>query len=186
MSTAGTVTRLLRDLRHGGRDGVDRVFPRLYQDLRRLASSQLRGERPDHTLGVTDVVHEAYLELAALDRIRWHNRAQFFAVAAQAMRRVLIDYAVERKAQKRGGGWRRVPFAHAESIAARRSGELLALNEALERLTAIDPRYCRVVECRYFAGLSIEETAEALDISAATVKRDWMFARAWLHRELAS
>ncbi len=185
MTPAGEVTRLLRDLRGDGRAGLDVVFPRVYEELHRLAAKQIRGERTDHTLGVTGLVHEAYIKLASLDRIEWQNRSHFFAVAARAMRRILVDYAVARGAKKRGGGWHRVAIEDADRIASQRSRELLDLDEALDRLDAIDPRYGRVVECRFFAGLTIDETAEALDVSPATVKRDWSFARAWLHRELA-
>jgi RNA polymerase sigma-70 factor, ECF subfamily len=184
MSNHGEVTRLLLEL---GRDqrAVDRLLPIVYEQLQRIAQGQLRRERGDHTLQTTDLVHEAYLRLSGLDRIDWRDRAQFFAIAAQAMRRILVDHALSRRSAKRGGGRRRVPLEEAMLVAAGQAEEVLALHEALSALERLEPRLARVVECRYFAGLSIEETAEALDVSPATVKRDWSVARAWLNRELA-
>ena len=149
-----------------------------------MAHRHLRGERTGHTLGTTALVHEAYLELAKLDHIRWPGQAYVLASASRAMRRILIDFAVERRAQKRGGGVVGEPLDDAVAMAVARGDELLALDEALERLTAVNERYARVVECRFFGGMSVEETAEALGTSPATVKRDWMVARAWLNREL--
>jgi RNA polymerase sigma-70 factor, ECF subfamily len=179
-----------------GRDAVDDFFPTVYEELRRIAHRQLGRERPDHTLGTTALVHEAYLKLARLDRIAWQGRAHFLAVAAQAMRRVLVDYAVARRTLKRGGARTAAALddvpsgdlvaADALAAAATRADELLALDDALRRLAALDERQARVVECRFFAGMSVEETAEALDVSPATVKRDWTLARAWLNRELGA
>lgn len=163
---------------------LDDVFPAIYEELRRVAHRQLRGERTGHTLGTTALVHEAYLELLKLDRIRWHGRAYVLAAASQAMRRILIDYAVSRRAQKRGGGIEPVPLDDAFAMAVSRGDELLALDEALDRLALVNERYGRVVECRFFGGMSVEDTAEALGTSPATVKRDWTLARAWLNREL--
>jgi RNA polymerase sigma factor (TIGR02999 family) len=185
MPQQGDVTQLLAELGHGGRDALDRLLPVVYAELQRIAHRQLQGERSDHTLATTDLVHEAYLKLVGLERIEWKNRAQFFAVAAQAMRRVLVDYAISRRAQKRGGNQRKVPLDEAMLVAEQQADELLALHDALTELEAINPRLARIVECRYFAGMSIEDTAEALGISPATVKRDWTLARAWLHRELS-
>lgn len=185
MTEPGDVTQLLAELGHGGRDTLDRLLPIVYSELQRIAHRQLYGERPDHTMATTDLVHEAYLKLVGLERIEWKNRAQFFAVAAQAMRRVLVDYAISRGAQKRGGTRRRIALDDAMLVAEQPADELLALHNALTELESIDPRVGRIVECRYFAGMSIEETAEALDISPATVKRDWTIGRAWLHRELS-
>jgi RNA polymerase sigma factor (TIGR02999 family) len=184
MSDSGDVTRMLRQLGHGGRDALDHVLPMVYAELQRLAQRQLRGERGDHTLQTTDLVHEAYVKLGGLDRIEWKNRAQFFAIAARAMRRVLVDHAASRRAAKRGGARRKVPLDEAMLRVGGEADEMLALNDALSHLERVDPRLVRIVECRYFAGFSIEETAEALEISPATVKRDWTVARAWLHREL--
>lgn len=185
MTENGEVTQLLAELGHGSRDALDRVLPIEYAELQRIAHRQLDGERPDHTMATSDLVHEAYLKLVGLDRIEWKNRAQFFAVAAQAMRRVLVDYAISRRAQKRGGDRRKVSLDDAMLVTEQQSDELLALHYALTELEAINPRLGRVVECRYFAGMSIQETAEVLETSPATVKRDWTLARAWLHRSLS-
>lgn len=184
MSEPGEITQLLAAASAGDRSALDRVVPLVYDELRRLAHRQLAGERPEHTLNTGALVHEAYLKLAGLERLEWRDRAHFFAVAAGAMRRILIDYAVRRRAAKRGGGARHEPLDRVMIAAGERAEELLALDEALERLRALDERQSRVVECRFFAGMSIDETAAALDISPATVKRDWMMARAWLNREL--
>jgi RNA polymerase sigma factor (TIGR02999 family) len=180
----GEVTRLLAQLGGGGPGAIDRLVPILYDELRRIARRQMRGERPDHTLDTTALVHEAYVKLVGLDRMSWQNRAHFLAVAAQAMRRVLVDHAVGRRAQKRGGAHTKVPLEDADPTCAQPVELLVALDTALTRLEAIDGRLSRVVECRFFAGMSVEETAEALQTSAATVKREWSIARAWLNREL--
>jgi len=163
---------------------LDDVFPAVYEELKRVAHRHLRGERTAHTLGTTALVHEAYLELAKLDHVRWPGRPYMLAAASKAMRRILIDYAVARRAQKRGGGIDAEPLDDAVAMAMSRGDELLALDEALERLAAVNDRYGRVVECRFYGGMSVEETAEALGTSPATVKRDWTIARAWLNREL--
>jgi RNA polymerase sigma-70 factor, ECF subfamily len=184
MTSRGEVTRLLSELGQGGR-AVDEVLALVYDELRQVARHQLRGERSDHTLQPTALVHEAYLKLSRLDRIEWSSRAQFFAVAAQAMRRVLVDHAMSRRAAKRGGGKQPLSLDDAVAVSAEDGERILALHEALSDLERAEPRLARVVECRYFAGLNVEETAEALDISTATVKRDWAVARAWLHRELS-
>ena len=160
-------------------------MPVVYHELRRIAHAQLRGERAGHTLNTTALVHEAYLKLVGVDRVEWRDRAHFCAAAAGAMRRILIDYARARKRVKRGGEDAvQVPLAEGLDVAVERSEDFLALDEALTRLQAQNERQGRVVECRCFAGLSVEETAAALDISPATVKRDWDFSRAWLNREL--
>ncbi|HEX2779483.1 MAG TPA: sigma-70 family RNA polymerase sigma factor [Gemmatimonadaceae bacterium] len=189
-STSTTeVTRLLALASRGDRDAVDRLVPILYEELRRIAHQRMRGERVGHTLETTALVHEAYLELAGLDRMEWQSRAHFLAVAARAMRRVLIDHAVARNAQKRAGKLQAVPLDEVPDLAlvsGQRADELLALDEALDRLAGVSERQARVVECRFFAGMSVEETAEALGTSPATVKRDWTVARAWLYRELGT
>ena len=164
---------------------LDDVFPAVYQELRRVAHRHLRGERTGHTLDTTALVHEAYLELAKVEQLHWPGRAYMLAAASRAMRRILIDYAVARRAEKRGGGVAAEPLDDAVAMAVSRGDDLLALDEALERLSAVNERYGRVVECRFFGGMSVEETAEALGTSPATVKRDWTLARAWLNRELA-
>lgn len=166
--------------------GVDQLFPMAYRELRQIAARRLRSERDGHTLSTTALVHEAFLELTKLNRITWQNRAHFLAVAAQAMRRILIDYAVARRRQKRGGGQpiESLDDNEALAIAHARGEDLLALDEALERLAALHARQARIVECRFYGGMSVEETADALQVSPATVKREWATARAWLNREL--
>jgi len=167
-------------------DALSDLFSAAYDVLRRVAHRHLSGEGTGHTLSTTGLVHEAYLELSRLDRIGWPGRAYVLAAASQAMRRILIDYAVARRAQKRGGGVVAAPLDDAVALAVSRSDDLLALDEALERLAALNARCARVVECRFYGGMSVEETAEALGTSPATVKRDWMTARAYLNRELAA
>ncbi len=162
---------------------VDLLVPVVYEELRRLASSYLRGERPDHTLQTTALVHEAYLRLADQRRTTWANRAHFFGIAAQAMRRILVDHARSRGRAKRNAGY---PVTLDEELAGSvgRPYEVLEVDEALERLARLDARQARVVELRYFAGLTIEDTALTLNLSPATVKREWTSARAWLQQEL--
>lgn len=182
---SGEVTALLTQVGSRGPAAVDRLMSILYDELRGIASRQLRGERADHTLESTALVHEAYVKLVGLDRISWQNRAHFLAVASQAMRRVLVDHAVSRRAQKRGGVRRKVSLDGIDDPGQAQPVEtLVALDTALHRLEQIDPRLSRVVECRYFGGMSVDEAAEALHVSPATIKRDWSVARAWLTREL--
>jgi RNA polymerase sigma factor (TIGR02999 family) len=186
MDERAGITGLLQELSRGRPDVLERLMPIVYGELRRIAHAQLRGERPGHTLNTTALVHEAYLKLTNLRQVEWRDRAHFFAMAARLMRRILIDYARARKRDKRGGDAVHVPLADAVDIPGRvAADDLLALDEALARLEAHSERQCRVVECRCFAGLTLEETAAALGISVATVKRDWTFSRAWLNRELA-
>lgn len=185
MPRTDDVTDLLRASTDGDGEALDALFPLVYEELRRMAHRRLRMERPGHTLGTTGLLHETYLKLVKVDGIRYRDRAHFFAIAARAMRWVLVSYATRRRTAKRGGGLREVTFDDAVAVARERSEELLALEEALRRLEEEDPRHGRVVECRFFGGMSIEETAEALGVSPATVKRDWTMARAWLHRELS-
>ena len=185
MDETGDVTRLLTAMAGGDRAAFDELLPLVYDRLHVIAHRQLRRERAGHTLATTDLVHEAYFSLVGIDRVSWADRAHFLAVAARAMRRVLINYAVARGAQKRGGD-RQQTTLDVDALPARLPDEqILALDEALRRLEARNERYGRIVECRFFAGMSIEETATALGISPATVKRDWTLARAWLHREIA-
>jgi RNA polymerase sigma-70 factor, ECF subfamily len=179
------IRALLAEIGKSGRGAVDKLVPIVYEELRMMARRHLRGERPDHTLNTTGLVHEAYVRLVSLDRMSWQNRAHFLAVAAQAMRRVLVDYAAVRKTQKRGGRRQRVPLDESMLQADRPAEQLLAIDTALQRLNDLNPRLSRVIECRFFAGMSIEETAEVLNLSPATVKRDWHLARAWLNRELS-
>ena len=165
---------------------MNTLLPLVYGELKRIAARELRGERPGHTLCATALVHEAWVELSKLNRLKPQNRSHFLALAAQAMRRVLIDHAVARRAQKRGGGLQPGPLLDdAVAMVDVRAAELLDLDGALDRLGALDERQARVVECRFYGGMTIEETADALDVSPATVKREWTLARAWLNRELA-
>jgi RNA polymerase sigma factor (TIGR02999 family) len=174
----------VEDATEDASEGLDRLVPQVYEELRRIAHVQLRGERGDHTLDTGALVHEAYLKLSRLDRIEWRDRSHFLAAAAGAMRRILVDYAMARKARKRGGGRQRVPLDDVAVLADDRAQDLLTLDDALRRLALESERAARIVEWRFFGGMSIEETAEVLDISPATVKREWTLARAWLNREL--
>jgi RNA polymerase sigma-70 factor, ECF subfamily len=178
------VTELLLAARDGDRTAVDELFPLVYDSLRRSARRKLAGERAGHTFSTTDLVHEAYLKLVRLDRMEWQGRAHFLAVAARVMRNLLVDYALGRKTQKRHGGDR---ASLDDNIALEElpGVDVLVVHRALQRLEGIDERQGRVVECRFFGGMNIEETAVALGVSPASVKRDWALARAWLNRELA-
>ncbi len=178
------VTQLLRDWRNGDQAAFDRLLPLVYDELRRLAGHYLRGERQGHTLQSAALVHEAYLQLLGQE-IDWQSRAHFLGVAAQAMRRVLVDYARSRNYQKRGGQAVHVEIEAAATVALTQAGELVALDDAMQGLEKLDPRKSRVVELRYFGGLSVEETAEVLGISVPTVVRDWNTAKAWLRREMS-
>lgn len=181
---AGSVTELLRAWGGGDAAALDQMVPLVYEELRRQAQRYLRRESPGHTLQTTALVHEAYLRLVDQRTARWESRAQFFGVAAQLMRRILVDHARGHHAAKRGGSAIQVPLEEDTAPAQERDVDLLALDEALTRLAQLDERQAKVVELRYFTGLGIEETAEALGISPATVKREWTMARAWLKREL--
>jgi len=184
-SPPGRVTGLLLELSGGNRAAVDELVPFLYPELKRMAAAQLRRERPGHTLQVTALVHEAYLKLVDQRQANWQNRVHFFAVAARVMRRILVDYAKGRGREKRGGDARKTSLDEAVVVSEDRAFELVEINEALERLEALDRRQAQVVEMRFFGGLSVEETAEALGVSEPTVKREWAMAKAWLHREIA-
>ncbi|MEJ2539079.1 MAG: sigma-70 family RNA polymerase sigma factor [Gemmatimonadota bacterium] len=178
------VTQALTDLAGGDPEALDRLLPVVYDELRAIARRELRRERADHTLNATALVHEAYLKLVQLDRIDWDGRSHFFGAAAQAMRRILVSYARMKKAEKRGAGAGHASLDDVVVAARERPAQVIALDEALSRLAEADARQAGVVECRYFAGMSINETATALGVSPATVKRDWILARAWLNREL--
>lgn len=186
MATSGSqqITQMLLAWSNGDQAALESLMPLVYDELRKVAARHLRGQRPGHTLQTTALVNEAYLRLIDASQVRWQNRAHFFAVSAQLMRRILVDFARSRNYQKRGGGAERVSLDEAMAVAPERGADLLALDEALTRLQSLNPRQAQVVELRYFGGLSEEETAEALKISVRTVRRDWNFARAWLHREL--
>ena len=178
------VTRLLEQLRAGDRNAVADLVPLLYDELRQLASKYLRRERPGHTLQATALVHEAYLRLVDQKDVGWQNRSHFFGVAAQQMRRILVDHARHRHAAKRGGSAPKVTLDEALVVSEQASEDVLQLNELLSWLGERDEQQARVVELRVFGGLTVEEAAEALDISPATVKRDWAMAKAWLTREI--
>ncbi len=185
--TRDDITRLLVDLGRGDERAVDRLLPLIYEELRRMAHHYMVRERAEHTLDTTALVHEAYLKLVDQRAVDWRNRSHFFAIASMAMRRILVNYAKMRSRRKRGGGAVPVSIENApelQLVAEERAGELIALDEALEMLSQINERAGHVVECRFFGGLSIEETAEALGVSPMTVKRDWQFAKAWLRREI--
>jgi RNA polymerase sigma factor (TIGR02999 family) len=182
---AGEVTALLARVSHGDQDAFAKLLPIVYNELRRLAEQYMRGERPGHTLQATAVVHEAYMRLVGLDRIDWQNRAQFMGVAAQIMRRILINYARDRVAAKRGGRGVRADLDVADLAVGENAEEILAVDLAVTRLAELNPEQSRVVEMRYFGGMSTEETAEALSISPRTVKRHWSLAKAWLRAELS-
>ena len=179
------LTAVLRAWSDGDPAAEAKLLPLVYDQLRRQAAHQLRRERPGHSLSPTAVVHELYLRLVPQERASWVNRAQFFAVASRLIRRVLVDHARARRTAKRAGGWQRVTLAEDVVEAGPPDLDLLALDRALEELAALDERRARLVELRYFGGLSLDETAAALGVSAATVSREWQLARAWLHRRLA-
>jgi len=182
----GRVTQLLSRLREGDADALDRVLPVVYDELKILARAHLRNERPGHTLCATDLVHEAYLRLSQRSELSPRDRGHFFAVAAQSMRRVLIDHARSRGRKKRGSGAVPLSLEHAGALLADDGArELLALDESLDRLAQASPRAARVVEHRFFAGLTLEETAASLGVTVRTVQRDWTLARAWLQKEMA-
>jgi RNA polymerase sigma factor (TIGR02999 family) len=180
-----SVTNLLIAWGNGNRDALDKLIPIVHDELRRQASRCLRRERPGHTLETTDLIDEAYLRLVAQKSLHLHNRTQFFAIAARLMRQILVDHARAKRRLKRGGADLRVTLTGARAIANDRDVDLIAIDEPLNRLAKIDQQQSRIVELRFFSGLNVEETAEALDISPATVKRDWRLAKGWLHRELS-
>jgi RNA polymerase sigma factor (TIGR02999 family) len=179
------ITRLLSDWAGGDREALERLTPLVHAELRRIARRQMGGERQGHTLQATALVNEAYLRLAGQDGFEWRDRSHFYAVCAQVMRHVLIDHARAHARDKRGGGALHVELNEAALMGGEGASELVALDEALRELEEVDPQKGRVVELRYFAGLSIEETAEVLNISPTTVRREWRRAKAWLYRALA-
>ncbi len=180
----GDVTQLLEAFTAGNKEALSTLLPLIYDELRRLAAYYLHRERPNHTLQATALVHEAYLRLVNQRAVQWQNRSHFFGVAAQAMRRILVDHARAYGASKRGSGEHKLSLDDAHAVGLAPSFDVLVLNEALDRLAAFDEQQVRVVELRFFAGFSVEETAEILGVSPATVKREWAMARAWLKREI--
>jgi RNA polymerase sigma factor (TIGR02999 family) len=175
---------LLLDWGNGDRDALDRLLPAIYAELRRLAAAYLRKERSDHTLQPTALVHEVYLRVIDQRRVRWRNRAHFLAVASQLMRRILVDHARRRHASKRGGRHAPVSLGEIADCPAARDVDVAALDEALRRLAVVDPRQSRIIELRCFGGLTAEETAAVIGLSAPSVRREWAVAKAWLYREL--
>jgi RNA polymerase sigma factor (TIGR02999 family) len=179
------VTALLESWSNGDPDALQRLMPLVYDELHRLARNYLRRERPDHTLQSTALVHEAYMRMVNQKTVHWQNRAHFFGVAAQSIRHILVDYARSYQTTKRGSGGHKLSLDEAIAITEARDIDLIALDDALNGLSAVDPQQGRIVELRFFGGLSIEETADVLKISPATVKRDWVMAKAWLYRNLS-
>jgi len=178
------ITQLLVAWSDGNQAALDELTPLVYEELHRLAHRYMRGERAGHTLQTTALVNEAYTRLIDWKNVRWQNRAHFFGVSAELMRRILVDFARARGYQKRGGGMRAVTLSNAINVSSEKGVDLIALDEALSALAELDPRQSKVVELRFFGGLTNEEAAEVLKVSVATVRRDWSLARAWLHREL--
>lgn len=179
------VSQLLHAWREGDSSAFDRLMSLVYDELRRMARRHMARQSPDHTLQTTALIHEAYLKLVDLKDVQWQDRTHFFAVAAKAMRHILVDYARSRQAAKRGGRVKIVSLDEAATICEERAADVVALDDALESLAAFDPRKCQVVELRYFGGLSVIDTAEVLSVSPETVARDWRLARTWLLRELS-
>lgn len=184
-NSATDVTRLLLDWGHGDQSALDSLLPLIYNELRRVADSYLRRDRPGHTLQATALVNEAFLRLIDQNQINWQNRTHFFGAAANLMRQILIQHARANHAAKRGGERQKLYLDEAGDVAQSSDLDLVALDDALRDLEAVAPRQCRIVELRYFGGLSIEETGEVLSISPATVKREWTMAKAWLRREIS-
>jgi len=185
MPSPKNLTKLLVDWRNGDQEALNTLIPLVYEELHRVARRYLRHERPNHTLQTTALVHEAYLRLVDENDGNWRNRAQFIVVASQLMRHILVDYARNHNAAKRGGNFARVSFDEQMIVTENKGPDLMELDEALNRLATIDPEQSRVVELRVFGGLTVEETAEVLAVSPRTVKREWSMAKAWLHRQLS-
>lgn len=185
-SSPHEISQLLADWTNGDQEALDKLMPLVYDELRRMAHNYMSRERPDHTLQTTALVNEAYLRLVDQKKAHWQNRAQFFGIAAQIMRRILVDHARSNAYAKRGGGAQKVSLDEAAVLSPKRAADIIALDDALKRLAENDPRKCQIVELRYFGGLSVEEAAELLKISPITVKRDWLVAKAWLHREISN
>jgi RNA polymerase sigma factor (TIGR02999 family) len=184
-SATPTITQLLVEWSEGDHAALDQLMPLVYDELRRLARSYLRRERPDHTLQATALVHEAYLRLIDQHSVSWQNRAHFFGIASQMMRRILVNHALARAARKRGGPQQKLSLDEALGFADQREMDLIALDEALKKLELLDPRQSRIVELRFFGGLTIEETAEIISLSPATVKRELSTARLWLRHQIS-
>jgi len=181
------ITLMLKEWGQGNQQALENLMPLVYDELRRQAARFLRKERPGHTLQTTALIHEAYIKLVGQEHVDWQNRSHFFAIASQAMRRILVDHARTRHREKRGGAAENLPLDDAFNIGIpQKSVDLVALDEALQRLETLDPRQAKIVELRYFSGLTNDETADILGVSNATVRNDWTMAKAWLHSELTS
>jgi len=186
MSQTENVTQALRELSEGDSDAPAKLMPLVYTELRKLAGGYLQNERADHTLQATALVHEAYIRLVDWRNVSWQNRAHFFALAAQVMRRILVDHAREKKAEKRGGNMTKLSLDEAVGFPQQREVDLIALDDALKDLALLDATQSKIVELRFFGGLTIEETAEALSVSPATIKREWTLAKAWLYKQVGN
>ncbi len=182
----GKITQLLQAHSSGEPGAMNELMPLVYDKMQKMAQYRLRGERPGHTMSAKGLVHEAFLKLVDFDRIDWQNRYHFFGIAYQVMRNILVDYAIKQQAQKRGGNRQRVTLGESDAVTDIKLHDILSIHQALERLEKFEERQVRVVECRFFGGLTIEETANVLGISSPTVSRDWNMARAWLNRELGA
>lgn len=180
------ITQLLMNWSQGDKAALDQLVPLVYPELRRLAKRHMRREAPGHTLETSALINEAYLKLVDQQNVEWQNRAHFFAVAAQVMRHILVDHARTRNYAKRGGGATKLPLDEATALTAQRAAELIALDDALKDLSALDPRRSQIIELRFFGGLSMEETAEVMNISPSTVQREWRAAKAWLHHTMTN
>jgi RNA polymerase sigma factor, TIGR02999 family len=180
------VTRLLLDWSNGDREALDKLMPLVYAELRQMARRYMRAERTDHTLQTTALVHEAYMRLVNQNRVTWKNRAHFFAISAQMMRRILVDHARSYRYDKRGGGAIKLSLDEASVLSSEQAAEMIALDQALVGLEKVDARKSRVVELKFFGGLTTDEAAEVLEVSKRTVESDWNFAQAWLYREMST
>lgn len=185
MSASHSVTKLLEQWNNGDREALDKLMPLIYEELKKMAKRYMRQQNPAHTLQTTALIHEAYLRMVKQKEKHFENRAHFFGVAAQAMRHILVDYARERHTAKRGGGTRPISLEEAALVTQERAAEVIALDDALKKLEELSQRQSRVVELRYFGGLSVEETAAVLEVSPDTVMRDWSMAKTWLNRALS-
>jgi RNA polymerase sigma factor (TIGR02999 family) len=179
------ITQLLHAHNNGDKKALNRLVPLVYEEMKRLARHRLQSERHGHTLNTHDLVHEAYLKLLNFNRVNWQNREHFFAFASRVMRNILVDYAVRQQAQKRGGNFKRVTLVDSDAATEANVHDTLSIHQALQKLEKMDKRQVRIVECRFFGGLNMKETAESLGVSEPTVYRDWKMAKAWLNRELA-
>lgn len=184
MNNPGNITQLLQEYQSGNKDALDAVFPLVYDELRKLAASRLRSERPEHTLQATALVHEAYLRLIEQREQTWHNRAHFFGLAAEMMRRILVNHAVKRNADKRFGNQTRLALDEMVDFTEGHDVNLIRLDEAMTTLAAFDPKQAKIIELKFFGGLTNEEIAEVTGVSDSTIKREWRIAKAWLHDQL--